>query len=153
MKEKIVSLKTAKLLKEIGFNPDTPHGWYKKYTSKDKYKWIYKDYVGVSHFYFSEDLCYDDCENFSIPETHLNEKEDYISAPTQCLAQKWLREEYNINITIVNVKITVTVYRYIIGESSEEEVGEFDSYEEALEKGLQEAIKIIKDEQDIQKIQ
>ena len=78
----------------------------------------------------------------------------YVSRPTQALAARWLREEHD---TYVNVKrvtqtegamfycywsyYTVSVSTAWVGDISG---GRYDSYEQALEAGLQEAIKLIK---------
>lgn len=71
----------------------------------------------------------------------------YIDCPTQSLLQKWLREEHNIHIDM---------YRNAIGfQCNLDKAGcgthirkvtdcEEYTYEQALEQGLQEALKLIK---------
>ena len=77
-----------------------------------------------------------------------------VSAPTQSLLQRWLREEHNIHV-IPMISSNVVYYGYeIIKYSSENENGKHidadfkqpfsKTYEEALEVGLQEALKLIK---------
>jgi len=120
MKEQIVSFETAKLLKEIRFNWKTLN-WY------------------------------DNKEELHINPIKNHNKEKFsISAPTQCLAQKWLREEYKVFILpdYNYYSDTYTFYlhsankNYAPDEYSEYQEN-FDTYEDALEKGLQEAISMI----------
>jgi hypothetical protein len=127
MKDEIISFKTAKLAKEKGFEFI---GNY--YHINDGYKLGYA-------------LCYsnsDSKENCLVP------------APTQSLLQRWLREKHNIDVLLESG------YHYVIYETynyEKEEYnsgighndlnianGQFISYEEALEEGLYEALKLIK---------
>ena len=64
------------------------------------------------------------------------------SAPTQALLQRWLREEYNIDIFIESG------YCYIIQNEKTKiiETFLFPTYEEALEEGLLSALKMIRKE-------
>lgn len=129
MTEEFVTLETAKLLKEKGFKEDV-------FT-------FYEVDCVEGDMILSE--TYDESENF-------NEKNDCLSAPTQSLAQKWLRETKNIHICIYNcacgygyelskadngTHITSSAYK------GTNDGGEWDTYEEALEAGLQEALKLI----------
>jgi hypothetical protein len=76
----------------------------------------------------------------------------YLSVPPQSVAQKWLRETKNIHICVYNcacgygyeiskadngTHITSSVYE------GTNDGGKWDTYEEALEAGLQEALKLI----------
>ena len=73
---------------------------------------------------------------------------DYIEAPTQSLAQKWIREKMNIHIEIYAI---VAGWGWILtkceGNGSTiknmEDFNFLDTYEEALEEGLKEALKLI----------
>jgi hypothetical protein len=129
MTEEFVTLETAKLLKEKGFKEDV-------FT-------FYEVDCVEGDMILSE--TYDESENF-------NEKNDCLSAPTQSLAQKWLRETKNIHICVYNcacgygyeiskadngTHITSSVYE------GTNDGGEWDTYEEVLETGLQEALKLI----------
>lgn len=129
MTEELVTLETAKLLKEKGFKEDV-------FT-------FYEVDCVEGDMILSE--TYDESENF-------NEKNDCLSAPTQSLAQKWLRETKNIHICVYNcacgygyeiskadngTHITSSVYE------GPNDGGKWDIYEEALEAGLQEALKLI----------
>lgn len=129
MTEEFVTLETAKLLKEKGFKEDV-------FT-------FYEVDCVEGDMILSE--TYDVSENF-------NEKNDCLSAPSQSLAQKWLRETKNIHICVYNcacgygyeiskadngTHITSSVYE------GPNDGGKWDIYEEALEAGLQEALKLI----------
>lgn len=129
MTEELVTLETAKLLKEKGFKEDV-------FT-------FYEVDCVEGDMILSE--TYDESENF-------NEKNDCLSAPSQSLAQKWLRETKNIHICVYNcacgygyeiskadngTHITSSVYE---GTNDGEE---WDAYEEALEAGILEALKLM----------
>lgn len=129
MTEAFVTLETAKMLKEKGFKEDV-------FT-------FYEVDCVEGDMILSE--TYNESENF-------NEKNDCLSAPTQSLAQKWLRETKNIHICVYNcacgygyelskadngTHITSSVYE---GTNDGEE---WDTYEEALEAGILEALKLI----------
>ena len=73
-------------------------------------------------------------------------EEDYIEVPTQSLVQKWLRETKE-TIVIVDYNMVYPGkwnYKYWSGKcvfvASEKY---YDTYEEALEEGLKEALKLI----------
>ena len=120
MKEQLIEFETAKLAKEKGF-------------------------VSVLSF----PKCYDNGKLIKRPSFSSSSPTDYgdrfIAAPTQSLLQKWLREEYGIKLTIIFrenittgeeswdwlIKGTAVVYR------------RFKTYEQALEAGLIEALKLI----------
>lgn len=67
----------------------------------------------------------------------------HCQAPSQSVLQKWLREEYNIDV-LINKTIS-GVYMYIIWKGSEkiERKGRFYNYEKCLEIGFQEALNLI----------
>lgn len=129
MTEEFVTLETAELLKEKGFKEDV-------FT-------FYEVDCVEGDMILSE--TYDESENF-------NEKNDCLSAPTQSPAQKWLRETKNIHICVYNcacgygyeiskadngTHITSSVYE------GPDDGGEWDTYEEALEAGILEALKLM----------
>jgi len=145
MTENYISFEMAKLAKEKGFDKffyfyATPrskifgideHNMY--YPVKNIFKKIYN------------------CNEYAV----YNEK-NIIPAPTQSLLQKWLREEFNVQIEInMGVKyindILTNLYSYSVftpssqlKENWEFSSKEFKNYEEALERGLQKALEIIK---------
>lgn len=129
IKEQFVSFETAKLLKEAGF--DVP--CFNQYTERGT-------------------IWHCDCpENF-------NKSQCATSCPTQALAARWLREVHEIHVSS-NIFMdsandadgkTVdewTFWSYDLFDNSgriiEESDDRYDSYEQALETGLQEAIKLI----------
>jgi hypothetical protein len=124
MKEQLISFETAKLAKDKGFKINTRKGYIYRFKEHES-----EDYVGsLTH----DPLTCD------------------IGAPTQSLLQKWLREKYNIDIIIMrdgisDDGITMKYYPWIFTEkNSIDWKGIFkDTYEKTLEKGLQEALKLI----------
>lgn len=121
MKEQLISFETAKLAKEKGFN-------------KSFYVWGEASYI-------DEEIS----NNFAYGEPN-----DAILAPTQSLLQKWLREKHEIHINICTYYFTdIEKYEYEIEDIiyngniliySESQ----GKYEDVLEFGLQEALKLIK---------
>ena len=73
---------------------------------------------------------------------------NHIHAPTQSLLQKWLREVHEISIKIddyyTNSRVRFDYNVCELGSQEDNPVGIFETYEEALEAGLQEALKQIK---------
>lgn len=112
MTEELITLETAKLLKEKSFQQ-------RKYL------------INVSTLHH----CY-----------------KYLSVPPQSVAQKWLRETKNLHIEIYR---NACGYGYIIvkanngtwmkadGSEGPNDGGKWDAYEEALEAGIFEALKLI----------
>jgi hypothetical protein len=93
-------------------------------------------------------------------DRHVNSKHlEYISAPTQSALQKWLREIHNIDISIIAdiidgergyecwiINKDGKEIQPLLSQIIEEKYGTLSyelKYEEALEKGLQEALKLI----------
>ena len=121
MKEQLISLDTAKLAKEKGFDEITAL--------------VYNTYYGKIMGNINS-LKHSDGDN------------PIISLPEQALLQKWLREEHKIIVFVNPFKDHASdlnnneIYKYCIWNNS---IGaEFkDTYEEALEIGLQEALKLI----------
>jgi hypothetical protein len=136
MKEELVSFETAKLLKEKGF--DTPLNMFYRHGKLQTF--VEDNYnLGI------EELC---------------------SAPTQSLAQKWLREKHKIDIFVIPSFAPIYNYcnseRNIDGFNLHERrfdvyescifknrkmiyhATSFDLYEEALEEGLKQGLMLIK---------
>lgn len=123
MTEELVTLGTAKLLKDKGFNE----------YCKDIIN--HKGIMMETIFRTSKDL----------PNL-------FYSCPTQSIAQKWLRETQNIHICVYNCACG---YGYEISKADNgthiassvyegpNDGGKWDVYEDALEAGLQEALKLI----------
>jgi len=142
MKEKLVNSKTAKLAKEKGFNELCLYC----YRISDK---VLFDIEWLQEF-------------FSDAEEELfvkfNNSKTHYSAPTQSLLQKYIRDVYNIHISIDSYgeggecKYLYSLsYTYSADKMIELELDDlnivgmnFDTFEEALEIGLQEELKMIK---------
>lgn len=119
--EQFVSFDTARMLKEAGF--DVPC------TSQ------YTEGMGVW--------------NVEYPY-NFNEDEFGYSRPTQALAERWLREVYNVAIYSL-YDDDMGQWFYVVDAFTKNPVingfqsgSEYDDYESAFEDGLREAIKLIK---------
>lgn len=133
MEDTLISFETAKLAKEKGFD------WIDKnntqyYYRHDSKKQIIKVGVKLLKLWIGD----------------MNESE-VLLAPTQSLLQKWLRETYNIIITVASIFTdeTHTKIRYwwwIQGHEDDENEEEiyFETYELSLESALKEALNLLK---------
>ncbi len=76
-----------------------------------------------------------------------NNSQKFVSAPTKCRAQQWLRDNNNIIVFVVPVpNTTPQLYGAIIYSKKlnlDEQLDTSPSFEERLEKGLKEALNII----------
>ena len=139
MKEQLISFKTTKLAKEKGFN-------FSEIEIRDSNTLKVCDNVDKRLNYFGT-----------------MEESSLIQQPTQSLLLRWLREEHNIHIKIDDFIDDETGIEWdyeivIIGTDLDERGNyiplisydmnnsterKFKTYEEALEAGLQEALKLI----------
>lgn len=125
MKEELVTLETAKLLKAAGFEEDVR---------------IFYELVGAEGVF----------ELFeSYKAQNYNANVYYFSATTLFIAQKWLRETKDLHIGICYSHKLFWYYE-IMSVSNHVLVGlanrpsiHYNTYEEALEAGIQEALKLI----------
>lgn len=128
IEEQFVSFDTAKMLKEAGFNVPC-RGVY--VTDRTGY-YEFREYDNKQT---TDDLCRNAVDGFQY---------EYL-APTQALAARWLREAHNIDVMVdvynsdyyvcnVYKNKHLMIIRNIVTSS----------FEEALEEGLREAIKLIK---------
>jgi hypothetical protein len=127
MKEQLIEFETAKLAKEKGFSLWTNERFYGKTYDKNTAKSLYTNTSFMMY------------ENNNTPK---NDSPTY-DAPTQSLLQKWLREVHKIDIFITEGFHIVSKYK-VYTKPSWGYFEEFDSYEGALEKGLQKALTLIK---------
>lgn len=125
MEEQQISFETAKLAKKNGFN------------------------VECHYFYCKNKICNYTSKPYHYGYTiNANMKNDFgygktWSAPTQSLLQKWLREKHNIIISInYNHQINKYCATYEETYFYEFEYEWYNTYEEALEIGLQNALKL-----------
>ena len=120
IEEQFVSFETAKLLKEAGFNEPCRYN----YDNVGGFRW------------------------FKIGEPT---PKGWVPCPTQALAARWLREVHHYAICVWFTK-DYEKWFYAHGDmdnmafDTDYNISEFifDSYEEAFEAGLQEAIKLIR---------
>lgn len=126
MTEELVTLETAKLLKDKGFNWKCEH-------IIDRNKVITK---------------YDLPQSMSCCMEIDDESVEFL-CPTLYIAQKWLRETKNLHIEIFYMRGDYWVYGILtipehdIIELPNRPLVHYKSYEEALEAGIQEALKLI----------
>lgn len=152
MEERLITFDTAKLAKEKGFDLEFCNvGWHGDFgdLKGDSYP-----FLGTYSFYKS---------------MYCNNKDEHqIQRPTQSLLQRWLREIHNIevnaNVNFYNKKVKLGYY-YTIDKFDENNIHDGKNYdddqisiigkeesnntfEEALEIGLQEALKLIENKLD-----
>lgn len=147
MREELVSFKTAKLAKTKGFKWKTKF-YYRQpvVTKRGTNIKIERDYK-----IFKKREKYSSFTEISYP----NEE---FKAPSQSLLQKWLREVHKIDIYITGYGFGYYPQLNNVPPANQEGVkyidrrwnmppreenANFKNYEEALEKGLQEALKLI----------
>ena len=133
MEEQSISFETAKLAKEKGFKIPTPV------------------------MYKGNEKSYGHNNEWGIDEQRLDGKfpytnQQWYSIPTQSFLQKWLREKHNKHIYLFpldngkwgfeNNSISINLDHIFINYMYEGK--EYNSYEEAFEIGLQEALKLVK---------
>ena len=133
MTEQLISFETAKLAKEKGF----------KIPTRVMYKGNEKSYGHNNEWGIDEQRL-----DGKFPYTN----QQWYSIPTQSFLQKWLREKHNKHIYLFpldngkwgfeNNSISINLDHIFINYMYEGK--EYNSYEEALEVGLQEALKLVK---------
>ena len=125
MEDIIITFETAKLAKEKGFPQEPNKLKIPYYNYKGEFKGDVKDWL--RKYLRKEDTS--DVES--------------VSAPTQSLLAKWLREEHNIHlIAYKNINIDGYDWCYITTDGITN-INSYKTYEEAYEIGLQEALKLI----------
>lgn len=143
MEEKLITFETAKLAKEKGFDWILLN-YYHTYPSLDvpfveinEVEILIKNYKNP----------YNPYRNYNIKKAE-NGVENY-SAPTQSLLQKWLREVHNIHVCAITFDNSKGKYTISVIFNNEEYYNNresqiwFETYEDALESGLQESLKLI----------
>jgi hypothetical protein len=138
MKEQLITFETAKLAKEKEFFDKSNNGEIR---------------LSQDNFYNENGV------KFKFNDIFLGDKIGDLTkcynAPTQSLLQKWLREKHNIHINIMfpineDDYINTPLFKIQILEKIPQSLlkryttgSDFSTYEEALEKGLTEALKLI----------
>ena len=171
MKEQLINFETAKLAKEKGFNEEVNECYYLDadeiiklcltYPNStlgeiinidtDLQKYVYIEGV-PSLFVFNDEVVLANT-NKKLKQ-HFSFGDSLIPVCTVCsqsLLQKWLREKYNIHLEVNYREFVVNVkgsyfYSFSINESyfGRNVFEGFDTYEEALEEGLINALNILK---------
>ena len=126
MEDTRITFETAKLAKGKGFPQETNRLEIPYYNYKGEFKGDVSDWR-VRKYIRGEDTS--DIE--------------FVSAPTQSLLAKWLREEHNIHL-IAYKNINIDGYDWcFITTDGITNINSYKTYEEAYEIGLQEALKLI----------
>lgn len=127
MQEELVEFETAKLAKEKIFDEEVND-------------FFILDENGNGQEVVKDSGCY--LWQSFLNKAKFNSSKKYVSRPTQSLLQKWLREMCNIDVFVYKGKSGYYVQSYQRDLNTEN--CDFKTYEEALELGLQEALKLIK---------
>lgn len=144
MNEKLISFETAKLAKQYGFDIPVIYGYSGLGICKDI---VETDYGAdfINQYKNLNDIEVSDTEK----DTENWEEWVLYSAPSQSLLQKWLREKHHLIIIVAyQYEHDSTPYSYWIYKEFQslpinQWVNDLNTYEEALELGLQEALKLI----------
>lgn len=129
--EDYVSLEVAKMLKEKGFN----------------------EYCGAYYHLNWENMTEEECFEVAANHDFRNKDNGYrVGAPTLYESQKWIRNNHNIHIVIDNYACGYAWFLYKAdngtriseyAENGPNDGGCWDTYEEALNAGILEALKLI----------
>ncbi len=130
MEEQLITFETAKLAKEKGFSINTTEYWEYQASGPERYKFITEDSPGAT--WVNDDL------------------KNRICISTQSLLQRWLREVHNIKLW-VEFNYTKEWFSYYLDKYDDKKIilqkeVRNQSFEEALEVGLQEVLKLISNE-------
>ena len=140
MEEQLINFETAKLAKEKGFKQSPTQLSEPYYNHKGELNGDVTKYIKA---YLKDKK----------RGTNTREEFESIKAPTQSLLQKWLREKHSIFVfadSIMDHTLVKTgIKRFLfniddIDTLDADTIELFDNYEQALERGLQEALKLIK---------
>jgi len=119
MKEELITYDTAVLAKDKGFDIPCLYGVMgkkMKLTHEEPYNLV----------------------NWNAP------RKKFTSVPTQSLLQKWLREKHSIEVEVTKLtKYYYKTYKGDLNPYTSNKAIPSDTYEEAWEKGLQEALKLV----------
>tara|TARA_R110000868_G_scaffold43734_2_gene146772 strand:- start:215 stop:691 length:477 start_codon:yes stop_codon:yes gene_type:complete len=158
MEDKIISYKTAVLAKKKGFTIPVFDSYvivskFNRKTCELKDKNLKDGDKFSFKVYFGDEGTIDEFKyNYNNLKSEYYAHKEYISAPTQSLLQKWIRETHKIHIMIIGFGGTeLEFYTPKIVEGIQFKIDSFEnftkkqtSYEDALEMGLIEALNLIK---------
>lgn len=160
MEDQIISFDTAKLAKEKGFNlyNENELGYVSNQKVYDPdgtlciLSYDSHPYYNKQQFTLRKCNCSDRNDPkalrvFDIKSVSKPEGIDLYFVCTQTLLQKWLRELHNIDVFAFTVRFVgyedIGYYTYTIKSINPSKNYRFDNYEDALEVGLFEALKLI----------
>lgn len=133
MQEKLITFETAKIAKEGGITEEVLRSCE-----------CFYDEEGIS---YKSDIYSEEIRHNAYSYKNIG----YCLAPTQSLLHKWLREKHNLIIIIDILPALAGPFKYTIKSLKIDYLGKslglsinFYTYEQVLEKGLQEALKLIK---------
>ena len=134
--ESYVTLKTGKLLQEAKFGTKNCRFYYSEFTDAPTSAGVVDEDTGKVYGLFDSLCCGESDDVYDIP------------VPTLAIAQKWLREVkgYELWVYPFSTHYRFSFYGYL---ANEDNYTDFDTYEQALEAGIQKALKyILKDKED-----
>lgn len=164
MKEQLITFETAKLAKEKGFvmfdknfksalvdtrnNRVQRYSFYREFNENCYTRERYPMSIDEPRVQFQFEAETNSTNIYGLRSSYECPNDKDISvhcflAPTQSLLQKWLREEHKISLVIIDTRFGQYWYRLDATDGAGQH-NKYDDYEEALEKGLQEALKLIK---------
>ncbi len=122
MEEQKVSYPVAKLAKKLGFDLEQPFFYGRMFPMVDFQNLLPADKSEVADF--------------------------SAWAPTQSLLQRWLREKHGLHIELhspfgAHTTWSFSIYRHPDFSGCQTEDGRYNSYEEALEAGLKDALSMV----------
>ena len=134
MKEEIIQFEVAKLAKEKGFPQNLFNtSWYNEFGTLNGRSDLDKEGKSYGEHFIPKEL------------KHVYKRELFL-APTQSLLQKWLRDIHFIDVEPKAIRFVgdekASYYNNYINGSMIE-MKKYNSYEEALEKGLYQALLLI----------
>lgn len=142
IEEDLITFETAKLAKEIGYMNGGKTSYIQSHTD-----YIYDDDPKHPESYKKDEVRID-TKFFHINNFEKNDfSNEYFTiyeAPTQSLLQKWLREKHKLFVYVLDDDRIGKYYWGVSNLFSSSENPDFNTYEEALEVGLQQALKFIK---------
>lgn len=140
MYDDFVNYEQAKTLKKLGFNLQCNHFYCQPKGKELKL-------IGYIPMDFLDSLYYD----FNNPATWSDHNENTVSAPTLSQAQKWIREQYNIDIYIDRSFSFIKSYHYeiVINQNYDEMIQQESiqnrTYEQALSDAIDKVLLILND--------
>lgn len=155
MEETLVSFEVAKLLKENGFNESCPYYYVQEFGNSEYLKNLHGTIIECKTTNEHGDVIGYYKRKNSSGQPHI------IIAPTQSLAQKWIREVHGIFLTVecdsaghfryhaYNLDAYNSKYPKYLGIEDTglfefgNDIYEYNTYEEALEEGIKQALQLI----------